>query len=196
MLGRFTPAPVAAALRTLGYDPVMVEFAGDAVAWLAELATGRFDLVFNLCEGLGNEAVGEPVAAALVELLGIPLTGASADALALCLRKDRANAVLRAHGIRVPDWIEQPLGRYYLYFAHHDGRYIRLAYADDVHGPWQTHEPGVLPLEASHFGGHIASPDAHVDEERRRIRLYYHGAEYPSGSGASRGATSSSASRA
>src|SRR4051812_7574045 len=52
--------------------------------------------------------------------------------------------------IRIPDWIEQPLGRYYLYFAHHDGRYIRLAYADDLHGPWQTHEPGVLPLAASH----------------------------------------------
>src|SRR5207253_325786 len=27
--------------------------------------------------------------------------------------------------IRVPDWIEKPLGRYYLYFAHHDGDYIR-----------------------------------------------------------------------
>src|SRR5687767_15557512 len=61
--------------------------------------------------------------------------------------------------IRVPDWVERPLGRYYLYFGHHDGRYIRLAYADDLHGPWQTHKPGVLPLAASHFAGHIASPD-------------------------------------
>src|SRR5215213_811091 len=85
--------------------------------------------------------------------------------------------------IRVPDWIERPLGRYYLYFAHHDGRYIRLAYADDLHGPWQTHEPGVLPLAASHFEGHIASPDVHVDHERRQIRLYYHGADHESGVG-------------
>ncbi len=85
--------------------------------------------------------------------------------------------------IRVPDWVDRPLGRYYLYFAHHDGRYIRLAYADDLHGPWRTHEPGVLPLEASHFGGHIASPDVHVDHEQRQIRLYYHGAENPSGTG-------------
>jgi hypothetical protein len=30
--------------------------------------------------------------------------------------------------IRVPSWIENPLGRYYLYFAHHKGRFIRLAY--------------------------------------------------------------------
>ena len=28
--------------------------------------------------------------------------------------------------IRVPDWIDNPLGRYYLYFANHKGRYIRL----------------------------------------------------------------------
>ncbi|MDP8921970.1 MAG: hypothetical protein M3O34_03740 [Chloroflexota bacterium] len=82
--------------------------------------------------------------------------------------------------IRVPDWIERPLGRYYLYFAHHDGRYIRLAYADDLHGPWRTYEPGVLPLARSHFAGHIASPDVHVDEERRQLRLYYHGADEPS----------------
>ncbi|MBI3972242.1 MAG: hypothetical protein HY332_13225, partial [Chloroflexi bacterium] len=32
--------------------------------------------------------------------------------------------------IRVPDWVDDPLGRYYLYFAHHRGTYIRLAYAD------------------------------------------------------------------
>jgi hypothetical protein len=81
--------------------------------------------------------------------------------------------------IRVPDWIERPLGRYYLYFAHHDGRYIRLAYADDLHGPWRTYEPGVLPLAASGFGGHIASPDVHVDDDRRQVRLYYHGLDEP-----------------
>lgn len=82
--------------------------------------------------------------------------------------------------IRVPDWVERPLGRYYLYVAHHDGRYIRLAYADDLRGPWRTYEPGVLPLAASCFAGHIASPDVHVDDERRQIRLYYHGADRPS----------------
>ena len=83
--------------------------------------------------------------------------------------------------IRVPDWLPDPLGRYYLYFAHHDGRYIRLAYADSVAGPWRMHEPGVLPLEHSGFRGHIASPDVHVDDECKRIRMYYHGADYPSG---------------
>ena len=37
--------------------------------------------------------------------------------------------------IRVPEWVEGRLGAYYLYFADHKGRYIRLAYADDLLGP-------------------------------------------------------------
>ena len=53
--------------------------------------------------------------------------------------------------IRVPAWVEEPLGRYYLYFADHKGAYIRLAYADDLLGPWHVHEPGSLQLAESHF---------------------------------------------
>jgi hypothetical protein len=83
--------------------------------------------------------------------------------------------------IRVPDWVKNSLGRYYLYFAHHDGHYIRLAYADELAGPWRTHEAGVLSLEQSRFAGHVASPDVHVDEGERRIRMYFHGSEVPSG---------------
>jgi hypothetical protein len=53
--------------------------------------------------------------------------------------------------IRVPDWVENPLGAYYMYFAHHKGSYIRLAYADEPAGPWIVHEPGVMPLAGSGF---------------------------------------------
>jgi len=83
--------------------------------------------------------------------------------------------------IRVPDWVQNPLGRYYLYFAHHDGHYIRLAYADRLEGPWRTLETGALSLQQSGFAGHIASPDVHVDERERRIRMYFHGSEVASG---------------
>ena len=104
--------------------------------------------------------------------------------------------------IRVPEWIEEPLGRYYLYFADHKGSYIRLACADALAGPWRMHTPGTLTLEASHFATvrpdpdgisegtrrdaavsieqdylhpHIASPDVYADHDRREIRMYYHG---------------------
>ncbi len=53
--------------------------------------------------------------------------------------------------IKVPQWLPNPLGRYYLYFADHKGAYIRLAYADDLLGPWTVHVPGSLHLADSHF---------------------------------------------
>jgi len=81
--------------------------------------------------------------------------------------------------LRVPDWVESPLGKYYLYFAHHSGKYIRLAYADRLEGPWTVYTPGTLQLEQTGFDGHVASPDVHVDEENRRIVMYYHAAFNP-----------------
>lgn len=89
--------------------------------------------------------------------------------------------------IRVPAWIENPLGKYYLYFADHRGTYIRLAYADNLLGPWKTYEPGSLQIEQSFFPitfppsvpasvyAHIASPDVHVREDRQEIIMYLHG---------------------
>lgn len=91
--------------------------------------------------------------------------------------------------IRVPAWVEKPLGRYYMYFAHHSGRFIRLAYADALRGPWKIHEPGVLRVEETAFfrpqpdpadsppGAytHVASPEIYIDETRRRLILWVHG---------------------
>lgn len=77
--------------------------------------------------------------------------------------------------IKVPPWVPGRLGTYYLYFSHHKGAAIRLAYASSIHGPYVVHEGGVLPLEKSPCRDHVASPDVHVDDERREIRMYFHG---------------------
>ena len=77
--------------------------------------------------------------------------------------------------ILAPSWLSDPLGRYYLYFAHHAGSFIRLAYSDHLEGPWNIYEPGTLQIEQSHCYNHVASPDVHVDDEKREIRMYYHG---------------------
>ena len=102
--------------------------------------------------------------------------------------------------IRAPEWLNNPPGRYLLYFAHHEGRSIRLAASNHLTGPWQTITPGALDLEHSMFASnppgesqlhaeaqafieagadgnypHIASPDVWVDHETQQIRLYYHG---------------------
>ncbi|MEM1212321.1 MAG: hypothetical protein AAGI68_08475 [Planctomycetota bacterium] len=76
-----------------------------------------------------------------------------------------------------PDWLAQPLGRYYLYFAHHQGQSIRLATADALTGPWTIHTPGTLQLDQTPFTHHIASPDLHPDPTgAQRLVMIYHGA--------------------
>ncbi len=80
--------------------------------------------------------------------------------------------------IKAPHWLPNPLGKYYLYFAHHHGQSIRLAYANDLHGPWTVFKPGTLQLsDAIGCYDHIASPDVHVDQNMRQIRMYFHGVE-------------------
>jgi D-alanine-D-alanine ligase len=92
------------ALAGLGYESVVLEFEGEPASWLRALRDGEFDLVFNLCEGLSGHGSEEHLPAAAVELLGLPMTGARALTLGLCLRKDLVNAHLRGQGIAVPDW--------------------------------------------------------------------------------------------
>ena len=77
--------------------------------------------------------------------------------------------------IRVPTWLQHPMGRFYLYFASHQGKYIRLAYANDMRGPWKVYEPGTLRLsQVLQCHDHIASPDVHVDNIAHRIVMYFH----------------------
>jgi len=77
--------------------------------------------------------------------------------------------------LRVPDWVSRPLGRYYLYFAHHQGTFIRMAYAESVHGPWTVYRGGVLRREDTGCQDHIASPDVHAQPSHREIVMYFHG---------------------
>ena len=77
--------------------------------------------------------------------------------------------------VRVPEWVKAKLGRYYLYFAHHEGEYLRLAYADDLRGPWKIYPPGVLSCSALPWHpDHVASPDVVIDEEKQEFLLYFH----------------------
>lgn len=94
-----------------------------------------------------------------------------------------------------PDWTPGP-GRLMMYFAHHKGQHIRLAFADRPEGPWQIHSPGVLPLgatplaqarpdtsqpawaEAAGMDGlypHLASPDVWIDEPAGQFHMLFHG---------------------
>ena len=58
--------------------------------------------------------------------------------------------------VRAPSWLPNRLGEYYLYFAHHEGGFIRLAVADELQGPWRIYSPGVLDVRATESS--ITSP--------------------------------------
>ncbi len=79
--------------------------------------------------------------------------------------------------IRVPDWVTDPLGTYYLYFADHKGDHIRLAFADELTGPWTVHPGGALQLADSGF---LLEPPAATDAEVDALHALYrqHFGEY------------------
>lgn len=78
--------------------------------------------------------------------------------------------------IAVPDSVPDRLGAYYLYFAHHRGQFIRMAYANQIEGPWKVYVPGALSLGAAPgFTDHIASPDVHFDRSTHQFVMYFHG---------------------
>jgi hypothetical protein len=77
--------------------------------------------------------------------------------------------------IRLPDNIRNALGRYYLYFGHHQGHFIRLAYADNVYGPYKIYNKQILRMNDEIH--HLASPDAHV-LPNGEIALYFHSGSY------------------
>ena len=98
-----TASAVEAALRALGHR-VWRLGAAPGGRWVEALRAGAPDLVFNLCEGVGGVARHEAPVIAVLELLGVPHTGSSSWAAALCQRKPAANALLAAAGLPVPPW--------------------------------------------------------------------------------------------
>ena len=84
--------------------------------------------------------------------------------------------------IEVPSWVPNAMGRFYLYFAHHKGQYIRMAYSNSIEGPWSVYSKGTLGLgQCPQCRDHIASPDVHVDEIAKKIRMYFHGVHQQTG---------------
>lgn len=122
----------------------------------------------------------------------------SATFAAVNADKEEGSNIQGPSVIRVPDWIPparrpSPEARYYLYFAHHHGDYIRMAWAVQIEGPWHLYRSGA-DFNAGHRGvldigggdtlkigngitvkNHIASPDVHVDDDKKLIVMYFHG---------------------
>jgi D-alanine-D-alanine ligase len=82
-----------------------VDRIGGAQELVARVAAGnRWDLAFNICEGLAGGA-RESLVPALFEHLGVPCVFSDAATLALCLRKDWCKQVVRGAGIATADFV-------------------------------------------------------------------------------------------
>jgi D-alanine-D-alanine ligase len=70
--------------------------------WIEKVRRGKFDLAFNMCEGIDGIATLEPAVIGVLELFGIPFTGASSYTTNVCLRKNVVNTLLDKAGLPVP----------------------------------------------------------------------------------------------
>lgn len=91
------------ALTHLGHEAIAIGDGKDLLGFLQ--SNGHVDLVFNISEGIYGRS-REAQVPALLEMVGIPYTGADPLTLALCLDKAMFKRVLRGESIPTPDFAE------------------------------------------------------------------------------------------
>lgn len=93
---------VARALKGLGHEVRLLGFRNDLDALVAGLRAEPVDAVFNLTERFRNLSTLDYGVAAVLEMLGMPYTGASAAGLMLSRNKALTKMVLVYQGLRIP----------------------------------------------------------------------------------------------
>jgi D-alanine-D-alanine ligase len=102
-----TIAGIVSALAVLGHKPERI---GNIRALTERLVAGeRWDVVFNICEGLSGYG-REAQVPGLLDAYGIPHVFSDALTLALCLDKGWTKSIVRNAGVPTPDFatIERP----------------------------------------------------------------------------------------
>jgi D-alanine-D-alanine ligase len=95
-------AAVAAALRRLGHEPIPCGCTIDLTAARPELERIGPDLVFNLVESLGGTDRHMHLGAQLLETLGLPFSGSTANGILTSSDKLRAKRLLLDAGLATP----------------------------------------------------------------------------------------------
>jgi D-alanine-D-alanine ligase len=70
--------------------------------WIEKIRRGKFDLAFNMCEGIDGIASLESAVISVLELFQVPFTGATSYTAAVCLRKHVINGLLEKSGLPIP----------------------------------------------------------------------------------------------
>jgi D-alanine-D-alanine ligase len=93
---------IGRALQVLGYRTSVFNVDGDISRLLNFLREDKPDVIFNLCESVGNDAIHEMHIAGIYELLHIPYTGSGPLTLGTALNKCRVKEILNYHGLPTP----------------------------------------------------------------------------------------------
>jgi D-alanine-D-alanine ligase len=92
---------LAAAIGSEGHEVIRL---GGGPVFLKNVLAERPDLVFNIAEGLGNYRSRESQVPSVLEMLGIPYSGADPLTLAVCLEKPLTKQLVAAAGVATPAW--------------------------------------------------------------------------------------------
>jgi D-alanine-D-alanine ligase len=91
-------------VKSLGYSTALCDLRGTLKNLAGVVRKEKPDLIFNLAESLGEDAMGEIRVACFFELLEAPYTGSAPYALASALNKARAKEILNFHKIPTPKY--------------------------------------------------------------------------------------------
>lgn len=93
---------LARTLRGLGHRVTVLPLANDMLGFQRKLTHLQPDVVFNQYDDVVHSALYEMRVAALVRMMGYPITGSHALALGLCRYKHMAVSLLQGAGLHVP----------------------------------------------------------------------------------------------
>jgi len=112
-----TERDVYSALLENGYDVILLGLYDDIKLLFEEVKENKPEAIFNLTEVFKQKTYLEKNVAWILEILGIPYTGATPTSLLICNNKALTKKILTFHKIRVPN--------FYTFYKHRKVKFIR-----------------------------------------------------------------------
>ncbi len=100
----YTEKDVYEALKSLEYEVTLLGIYNDIAPLFEEVKANPPDVIFNMMEVYNDQTHLEKNLAAILEILGIPFTGASSGVLYLCNNKALHKKIFTYHRIKVPQF--------------------------------------------------------------------------------------------
>ncbi len=121
-------------LRLMGHEVLIIPFLQDFKQTIDALSNAAPDLVFNMTERIQGDRRKDVHVTALLELLGLPYTGAGPTGLTICRDKAVCKRILSHHRIRFPRFVTLFPGRYKVRLKNFYPAIVKPLYSDGSDG--------------------------------------------------------------